>query len=308
MERLTGICKGRYGIKTSQGCMPAYEISAGHHTIQIISELQKGLDRLAAYETTGLSPEQLLEMDRLYSEKCREVAYYKKLYADARKSDWITVEERLPEPNADVMVSVQEFGKDARVSVSVDCILDDNGKLPWGTYCNATERVLAWKALPEPYRPEGGKPPAKKKVAYSLDNEHYYGCFDTDSEACTEALKEIKHIVGHCPGDVPEFVYIGSCEFFEPTLSGAGWDIIEAIQCQAYDNGYGEYAEGYLCVSEGKRKELEAELGHVFRNWVEKYNLHPDFYTVNSYDIYKYDAGSHTLRLQEDKGKAGDAL
>lgn len=34
-------------------------------------------ETLKAYEDTGLSPEQIVEMDRLYAEKCREVAELK---------------------------------------------------------------------------------------------------------------------------------------------------------------------------------------------------------------------------------------
>lgn len=36
------------------------------------------LDRLGQYEDTGLTPEQIREIDHLYSEKCREVAEYRK--------------------------------------------------------------------------------------------------------------------------------------------------------------------------------------------------------------------------------------
>lgn len=35
---------------------------------------QELVDALAAYEDTGLTPEQIREIDRLYTEKCREVA------------------------------------------------------------------------------------------------------------------------------------------------------------------------------------------------------------------------------------------
>lgn len=35
---------------------------------------QELVDALAAYEDTGLTPEQIREIDRLYAEKCREVA------------------------------------------------------------------------------------------------------------------------------------------------------------------------------------------------------------------------------------------
>ncbi len=34
-------------------------------------------ERLKAYEDTGLSPEQMVEMDHLYAEKCKEVAMLK---------------------------------------------------------------------------------------------------------------------------------------------------------------------------------------------------------------------------------------
>lgn len=35
-------------------------------------------EKLAAYEETGLTPEQILEIDKLYSEKCRELAEERK--------------------------------------------------------------------------------------------------------------------------------------------------------------------------------------------------------------------------------------
>lgn len=35
------------------------------------------IQKLAAYEDTGLTPEQVVEMDRLYREKCEEVAKMK---------------------------------------------------------------------------------------------------------------------------------------------------------------------------------------------------------------------------------------
>ena len=35
------------------------------------------IDRLGQYEDTGLTPEQIREIDRLYAEKCKEVAEYR---------------------------------------------------------------------------------------------------------------------------------------------------------------------------------------------------------------------------------------
>lgn len=74
MERLTDVYKGRYGIKTLEGIMPAYEMASGKRTAEATRDFQKGIDRLADYENIGLTPEQMIEMDRLYTEKCREVA------------------------------------------------------------------------------------------------------------------------------------------------------------------------------------------------------------------------------------------
>lgn len=45
-------------------------------------------EKLAQYEETGLTPEQIRQVDALYSEKCREVAELKKIlnihYAELR--------------------------------------------------------------------------------------------------------------------------------------------------------------------------------------------------------------------------------
>ena len=55
MDRLTIQCNGQW--------IPKHE-----------SLVQKCFDRLAAYEDIGLTPEQLWEVDKLYAEKCKEVA------------------------------------------------------------------------------------------------------------------------------------------------------------------------------------------------------------------------------------------
>lgn len=292
MERLTGVYRGRYGIKTQEGTMSAYEMVSGDETAGFVTDLQKGIERLADYEDTGLTPGQIKELDKLYLEKCIEVNHCNR--------DWIPVEERLPDPNDDVLVSVQEIGGDAGISVAIDCILDQNGVLSWGTFSTATEKVLAWRPRPLPYLPYDpgtDKAGPEKKVAYSFDNETYSGCFDTVSEACAEALKWLGYRGKYSPTDIPGYVYIGECEFFEPSLSGSSWDIIDAIQCQAYDRGHRDEADDYLRVSKEKRKELEAGLEQVFQEWIKKYNLQPDFYMVNTYDVYKYDAETGRLRL-----------
>lgn len=49
----------------------------------------KCIDRLGQYEDTGLTPEQIREIDQLYSEKCREVTEYQKMLgvAAGRRQD-----------------------------------------------------------------------------------------------------------------------------------------------------------------------------------------------------------------------------
>ncbi len=41
-------------------------------------------EKLAQYEDLGLTPEQIREVDRLYAEKCKEVAEYQKKIEDGR--------------------------------------------------------------------------------------------------------------------------------------------------------------------------------------------------------------------------------
>jgi len=64
---------------------------------------------------------------------------------------WIPVTEGLPEPNMDVLVAVRDFGEDT--STLLDCLVEHNGRLMWNIFHGAQEQVLAWRPLPERYRP-----------------------------------------------------------------------------------------------------------------------------------------------------------
>ena len=140
------------------------------------------------------------------------------------------------------------------------------------------------------------------KKAYSFDNEDYFGVYDTDNEALHDALREIEYIRKHHPECTPNMVYIGTCEFFEPSLTGSGWDIIESVIQQADSEGFGEWTDGYLSViPEGQMKELEEGLEKVFQSWIDKYNHHATFFKVNSYDIYFYDKDKHELSRETEE-------
>lgn len=99
------------------------------------------VQRLAAYEDTGLAPEQISELDKLYAELCKELAKYR----------WIPVTERLPEVEDGITdEECPEFIvviKDATVSTTLKYSpdgtwFDDNGYV---------YSVVAWMPLPEPY-------------------------------------------------------------------------------------------------------------------------------------------------------------
>ena len=48
-------------------------------------------NRLGEYENTGLTPEQIIEMDKLYAEKCRELAELKKQIPPCKVGDTVYV-------------------------------------------------------------------------------------------------------------------------------------------------------------------------------------------------------------------------
>lgn len=56
--------------------------------------------------------------------------------------------------------------------------------------------------------------------------------------------------------------------------------ILEGAYDQVYDE-VGEVAEGFLDdVTKEQQKELEEQLNDVFYNWIIKYNLQPNCYTI----------------------------
>ncbi len=120
---------------------------------------------LAAYENTGLTPDQIKEMDELYHEKCREVAKLTtevqhavdqwNIWSEAYQKDvryWIPVEEQLPEDDNYILVAFKNFS-----TPLIGCYVRDGagGAFYVGDdeSCIGQDLIVnAWMPLPEPYR------------------------------------------------------------------------------------------------------------------------------------------------------------
>ena len=100
---------------------------------------------LGEYEDTGLAPEQIRELDKLYAELCEELAKYR----------WIPVEERLPE-DEEALVLIQVSGKPTNNITLEDALMmasynvDDGWILEMYPEWEGAHPV-AWMPLPEPY-------------------------------------------------------------------------------------------------------------------------------------------------------------
>lgn len=107
---------------------------------------------LKKYEDTGLTPDQIREIDRLYLEKCQEAN------ALLEENRWIPVSERLPDSEENekyydmVIISLDNL------RVVSGFYRDDVGiwfgNLEGTIYKKITSKVIAWMPLPEPYRSE----------------------------------------------------------------------------------------------------------------------------------------------------------
>lgn len=64
------------GMDSTEGLVALF-----YRNLWAMSDLR---ERLREYEDTGLTPEQIIEMDRLYKEKCKELEKYKKLRQQGR--------------------------------------------------------------------------------------------------------------------------------------------------------------------------------------------------------------------------------
>lgn len=105
------------------------------------------VQRLAAYENTGLEPEEIKGL-------VDKIIDLSKLIM----TDWVPVEERLPEDDCYILLSFSNFSLPAVGRYEAD--KDGSGAFYLGD-CDGKDTCIsqdlyvnAWMPLPEPYRPE----------------------------------------------------------------------------------------------------------------------------------------------------------
>ena len=101
-------------------------------------------EHLKKYEATGLAPDQIREIDKLYAEKCRELA------EERKKHEWIPCSEKLPEESGKYEVTAYNGYRYQTTQVRWQPKLKS-----WNlTGAMAYWKIIAWKPIPEPYNPE----------------------------------------------------------------------------------------------------------------------------------------------------------
>ena len=100
------------------------------------------LEALQSFLELGIAPEQMLEIDKLYAEKCRELAEEKKKYR------WIPCSERMPEEAGKYEVTAYNGHRFQTTQVKWQPKLKS-----WNlSGAMAYWKIIAWKPLIEPYR------------------------------------------------------------------------------------------------------------------------------------------------------------
>lgn len=123
---------------------------------------QELVDRLAAYENTDLDPEQV--------EHVKETAKkYLLEKAQGKVSGWIPVDERLPEEPKE---NPEFEGK----KIELYLVTVKGTKYPFRAFWNGKQftdgwsvlDVIAWRPLPEPYRPERSESKAMREAGKAI--------------------------------------------------------------------------------------------------------------------------------------------
>lgn len=124
MERLTEFHGGIWGLSSKA-------VESGYDRYSVYS-------RLAAYENTGLTPEEIMDGKML--------------------TGWIPVSERLPNCIGETILLTVDINKGishGKGSIDIAYLRNDEEKFFYGSTENYLfDNVLAWMPLPEPYKAE----------------------------------------------------------------------------------------------------------------------------------------------------------
>ena len=111
----------------------------GRYTIEMTRGSHSRIAQcLAAYEDTGITPDQLQVIEEEYSKMAKELAELR------QQNQWIPVSERLPEPGIYLVTCDDKDYPVKRMRMKGICFYDHNGIYDG--------KVLAWMLLPEPYK------------------------------------------------------------------------------------------------------------------------------------------------------------
>ena len=135
------------------------------------------LRELESYKETGLTPDQIREMDKLYTEKCKELA------AERAKNRWISCNERFPDADNYVLVSFENCSSPDIGRYEED---DSGGAFYPGndeeSYASHGLFVNAWMPVPESYQDDRNLDDVTVNTGTPSDKRH--GCFGAANNDC----------------------------------------------------------------------------------------------------------------------------
>ena len=150
------------------------QLRTGQVITEEVSERLYGvLCKLKDYEDTGCSPDGVIRLDDFTQSEAAKLL--QKLNAEEKKHRWIPVEERLPEPEKPVLLSLKNSSVPAVERYIAN--VNDNGTFRVGDdedFIVLDLHVNAWMPLPEPYRPDE----EEKPVANIAWKGHYMDRFE----------------------------------------------------------------------------------------------------------------------------------